>query len=200
MKVTTKVVPLATALIMYGSFIGGVEAAIHIDITGTSGAGTTTWAFSGSTTVLASGRADTFYGPVGGDVFASGVYNSIFPTISTVEWSGSAIGTHPDEPDHLWLNNAAGNEEWWWISGSPGIFENAFNTVAGEIAMSGQWIMPIDINTLNIGNYTGLTIKNGFNQNIGGEVNISVSVPEPSSVRLLGLGALGFATRRKRTT
>ena len=168
MKYTSKACSLAAALITYVSLAGGANAALVINIAGVSGAGVTTWTFSGSSLINLGGSirnmtggagysgADTteFLPPTfnGGNLVGNAtLYNQVYiPTSGSVTLTIGAVNT-------FLAGIAITNNDEIGIR-----VPTSFSSSTGQlISWSGSYNFSIDINSFNLGSYD--TVGTGGN-------------------------------------
>ncbi|MGK7881765.1 MAG: PEP-CTERM sorting domain-containing protein [Crocosphaera sp.] len=185
------------------------NAAILVDVTGVAGSGTTTWTLSGSTTAQSGGSFNTnvitgfddgtteILGPNDGNFIAdAGIQDTVFSLLS-----GSATitaGSNSESLTGMFLDDDTVLDDIGFRVASSLAYSGG-----DTISFSGTFTLGVDLNQLIQDNYDQ-TVPSLFLDGTGDDfvLNISEQVqatPEPTSlVALLGLGGLGFMSRRKK--
>lgn len=200
MKTTKKVATLAATLITFGSLAGEANGAVLITISESGNDVVATGSGTLNTTSLS---------PFSQNSSVMNIINSSNPTITIGDTAGFNTAASDDTFD-ISVSGSFGGSGFGIASSSTGdvIGVGAFggrgflyvpNGYVSGSNLSGSAIWSdedFDSLTLTPGDYTW-SWGSGANED-SLTVRIS-SVPEPSSITLLGLGALGFVSRRKRT-
>ncbi|MGK7883195.1 MAG: PEP-CTERM sorting domain-containing protein [Crocosphaera sp.] len=184
------------------------NAAILVDVTGVAGSGTTTWTLSGSTTAQSGGtfRTNSLNGSNGGDTVEIGNPNSgnfiadagISDTVFSL-LSGSATitaGSNSESLTGIFLDDDGTSADDLGFR----VLSSLSYSSGDTISFSGTFTLGVDLNQLIQDNYD-IQVGTRFVDGTGTDfvLNISEQVPEPTSlVALLGLGGLGFISRRKK--
>jgi hypothetical protein len=190
----TKARSVIAAITLTGSLFTGAHAAVIVNFSDNGGDIDITW--SGTFEVLESSLngpsnnaqqlTTNFFRSLnaGGDQYDNNItVESTWSTTaaSVVRVSGTNFGvfTNGSSLDRIYLNNA------FIDNGATRTY-----TVGGQAQISGNTISDLGITS-------GLKVTE---DTTGDTVSVTLNaVPEPSSAILLGLGALGFVSRRKRT-
>lgn len=204
----TKLVTLAATLITFGSLAGGANAAVILNIFND---GTKVTISSSGGTVDLSGMTLTD----GGIGFGNELFHGTFGLVGV---EGSDRGDSTSIGNLAYFNGfTRGND-----SNTSGSFSSGDQTIAireiggapggGDDTLFFPTGWTAGINTLNAFRFTTTSDTDvtslGYTNNSsavwtatsGDTVTILVgSIPEPSSAILMGLGALGFVVRRRRT-
>ena len=184
----TKVAILAATLITFGSLAGEADGAITITfeetggdvIASTSGSvvvpSTTLVNFSGTFLVGTANRLSWLDGNI--DRYSGGSFGGLTLSLVPTSGSGDAFGI---EDEFIYFEAPVGvgttytpTTTWTW---------------------TGQTLSSIGLGSLSTSPTLVYTADNGETVSIVA----ASAVPEPSSALLFGLGALGFATHRRRT-
>ena len=216
-------IPRVHSCILAGIIVGYVfpppldAAPLVVDVT-SNGAGSTLWSFSGTATIGGTGGW-YFYGvdqasfgsghfhweisddfkPATEPHFLDAYFTADFPapvltgdgrSYNIVSLGVSNAGT----TDHDTLG--------FFVGGG-----NHAGFSAGDVlSWSGQGVVNKDISGFKSGTYTASNSNYGWGTTLDLEVNVanpSVAVPEPSSIAMFGIGALGlfgYSRRRRRQT
>ena len=180
----TKVATLTATLIAFGSLAGGANAALTLSINTAN----QTFYLTGTDDVVANRLGFVAYQFAHG---STSTFTDLTGNASTVTISlGSFDG------NEVWLNFSGDSN--WDLAFSTTNDDRAFTITGGgavnavSYAGLGDSIVPFEA---SIGVASGV-YPAGTSQD---PINVVAAVPEPSSALLLGIGALGFVTRRKRT-
>lgn len=198
MKTTRKLATLAATLTTFGSLAGGANAAITFESIGsnqyranfdpiTFNVTTNTSAFYISFEDFFTTSSGSFGSAISGD-FSYSLNGASSVTVNHTSSSGTVSFSPGGITD--------ANDLYFNFSGGPLV------DIGDTISISGNNLV---FSTASIGGIPNsgtfnATLANSAFTAISNDVAVSlVSVPEPSSTLLLGLGALGFVFRRKRT-
>lgn len=193
MKKTRKVVPLAATLIIFGSLVGVMNGAIHIDN------------FSLTTTTVSFDISGTLAGPL-----PSSNRRVLSFVNSTAADPGFVTPSGFEAPiSHTWTGSQTLMGSFPLFTGDPtfdtgdyfGLFFQSNITVGEAIngtvsaTFATNTFNPSEVSTINvIWGSGGDSFSNGTLQDT---VTVN-SIPEPSSALLVGLGVLAFLAIRKR--
>ena len=199
MKTQRKVATLAATLITFGSLAGGANGAITLNITD-----------NGTDLIMtASGSFDLTNAPAKASTSGLGANALVAPPLDAYGWeTGAGTSTHYDV-------TFSGS-----LAGTANAFPADFTTVTVPFWVDFDQALLVFQNGVVNGSVNESATFNGITLSdlgmIGGEsvtaswglasideqitINVGSAIPEPSSALLLGLGALSFAARRRRTT
>ena len=201
MKTTKKVATLAATLITFGSLAGGANAALVLNISD-AGGGQSRFELSGTTTVAAYNGANNngvWFHPahwdslIGLGVDGSQTIVSGSATVTTTQSGTRAVSD-------VWIDNSGSSAGRLGIRLSGEEFD--VDNVGDTVSWSGDFVIDTDFSIFSTGSFnSAVTSVNTATDTWTASENIVIqasSIPEPSSAILLGVGVLGFATRRRR--
>jgi len=183
----TKVAALASTLITFGSLTGGAEAAVIINFEELGGGVIATT--SGSIVV-----PNTFANNFSGTVNATDPDTFLYATGSVDRYTG---GTNPSVGPTIQANTASGSTFGFDVSS---FYVAASTPVGSSYTPNTTWTWTsADLASIGLGSLDS-TPTLAFTTSEGDTISFTATtVPEPSSAFLLGLGALGLVSRRKRS-
>ena len=181
---------LIACVAMLVATAGQVQAGLMLSVTD-AGGGNTRWVFSGSTVSLhTENSTNSFWGRN---------WSPASPTPTSTTSGNSAILSGSGSFFSTTSGTHAATDVWT---------QNTFTTQIGPrfsfvswnigdtLSWSGDLIAAVDISTLNAGTYTTNELYDGF---ISENLVVTIgSVPEPTSLAIFGIGALGMVVRHRR--
>ena len=199
------------ALVALALACSTANAALIINVEGVRGSGVTTWTLSGSDTADSSGRIRTGTGSNSFDTDDTGEAKNgalrFLSTNSTVgensllavtESAQITVGSQTRTITHIFLDSDRGQE---WDAGDDfGIRVNSLlNYASGEnSSWTGSFMLDLDISNFIPGSYVLALLSLDFaSQEVSLNFTETASVPEPSSLALLGLALAGLSFSRK---
>lgn len=187
---------LALSLIATGSLAGSAIGALTLNISD-AGGGQTRWQFSGSTTIASGGPSSRngFWFDDNNSTGFDTVGGNESPTPVSGTWSATVDGTTLSLSDVV-IDSISGRIG---IRTTPG---PEFFT-GDAVSWSGDFILNTPISNFAVGLFTSDTIGTvGDFQTLVDDtifiVGAAQPIPEPSSTLLLGLGAMGLLTLRRK--
>ena len=187
------------------------NAALVVNVEGERGSGKTTWTLSGSDKASSFGRIrtstgsndflifDTFEVPNGGQFLSDESKISDDTLLAVTEPAQVTVGSQTRTITHVFLDSDQGNR-----GDDFGIRVNSLlRYTSGEnSSWSGHFTLDLDIGNFNPGTYRFNVANGNFARDLTINFKETASVPNPSSLALLGLAltVLGFSRKLKRAT
>ena len=189
MKPHKKARSLTAALIIYGSLVGGANAAVMLSID-TLTTSTITFTLSGTIDSATAAPLDPgafILTPYSSDLGINGWITNATSTSSTISIGGNSATTVS------WASpgEATGYSLYFYYDASTR--PTAGSTVSGSATFTGDFDLT-GISASDFELYLGLQ----SNQTVGPSDLIATAIPEPSSALLFGVGALSLVTFRRR--
>ncbi|MCB1761436.1 MAG: PEP-CTERM sorting domain-containing protein [Gammaproteobacteria bacterium] len=194
-------------------FTANTHASLILNVEGISGAGITTWALSGTSTVNESGTIrtsagsagfsvdDTFEPDVTGNfILNSSIQNQLFSITGTPTVT---VGADTETITHIFLDEDGSSRDDFGIrTGNPLVY-----TTGESSSWSGTFTVALDIDNFIEGSYRLNTAQANGGGFLFASVNdvilnfraVQAQIPEPSMFMLVGLGLAGLGYRRRKS-